>query len=455
VTAENDWTLDPYFEVPEQSSVDHGSTNIGPLWHVASQRWGHSMHTMCPYQGMFPPKIAHYFIQKYSSPGSMVLDPFSGRGTTVLQARVEGREAIGNDLSPLAFVLTSAKANPPPWDHMMRYIDELEKIYEAEGRREPDVGDEIRMLFASETLNQLWFLRERLLSSRMKQWTSRDFMMAGGIAGILHGATRSDGTSAFLSISMPNTFSMAPAYVRKYIHEHGLTPPEQNVFTRLREKLARLYADDPAGPACSAAHRDAASFMQEKALKSQIDLIVTSPPYMKVVNYGTSNWIRLWWLGLEGVSRQGGAGRRFLDDALDHGHSYEAYEQFIKHLLHGVRNCLKPNGVAAIVIGDVASPDGTAVALAERLWRELGSQSGLRMVEMIEDDLPSQQKVSRIWGETRGQATDRDCILVLTQERGRPIICDDIDWGEPYRDGGPDAAHQLLRGLVPRVTMTA
>jgi len=163
----------------------------------------------------------------------------------------------------------------------------------------------------------------------------------------------------------------------------------------------------------------------------------------------------LWWLGLEGVSRQGGAGRRFLDDALDHGHSYEAYEQFIKHLLHGVRNCLKPNGVAAIVIGDVASPDGTAVALAERLWRELGSQSGLRMVEMIEDDLPSQQKVSRIWGETRGQATDRDCILVLTQERGRPIICDDIDWGEPYRDGGPDAAHQLLRGLVPRVTMTA
>ena len=64
-----DWSEDAFFEMPERDSLDGGTTSAGTLWHGVSVRWGHSMHTMCSYHGMFPAKVAHYFIQRYSKPG--------------------------------------------------------------------------------------------------------------------------------------------------------------------------------------------------------------------------------------------------------------------------------------------------------------------------------------------------------------------------------------------------
>jgi len=89
-----DWSSDAFFDTPERGSIDGGTTSSGDLWHSVNPRWGHAMHTMCSYHGMFPAKVAHHFIQRYSEPGGVVLDPFSGRGTTTLQARVEGRRTI-------------------------------------------------------------------------------------------------------------------------------------------------------------------------------------------------------------------------------------------------------------------------------------------------------------------------------------------------------------------------
>ena len=172
------------------------------------------------------------------------------------------------------------------------------------------------------------------------------------------------------------------------------------------------------------------------------DLIITSPPYLKVVNYGTSNWIRLWWLGIDNVSRHGGEGRKSLDSKLDHRHTYDSYKAFMLRALKGTRRVLKRDGVAVFVIGDVARPGETALDLAHSIWRDIGDQTGLEILDTIEDSLPAKNKVSRIWGDTKGNATDRDCILILGRSDGSPTeIVGDIDWDEPYKDGGPDAAH--------------
>ena len=132
-----DWFEHAFFDTPERDSVDGGTTSTGPLWHGVSVRWGHSMQTMCSYHGMFPAKVAHYFIQRYSRPGDIVLDPFSGRGTVPLQARAEGRVAICNDLNPLAYVLSRAKIDPPPWDGVQDFLTGLEKDYKRSRAGEP------------------------------------------------------------------------------------------------------------------------------------------------------------------------------------------------------------------------------------------------------------------------------------------------------------------------------
>lgn len=444
------WGREAFFDGPEADSLDGGTTSSGPLWHAISPRWGHSMHSMCSYHGMFPARLANYFVQKYSQVGDVVLDPFSGRGTTALQARVSGRHVIGNDLSPLAYVLTSAKANPPSWLSVMKAVDDLERAFNKSKRKVGDVSPDIQMLFHERTLAQLVFIRSRLLSRPMAEWPSDMFMIGGSLAGIMHGSWRNDGTSQYLSISMPNTFSMSPAYVRKFIAVHGLEKLPQNVFERLRDKLARLYLDDIAGTGGDVFQEDATDLMGKGPLKPRtVDLVVTSPPYLQVVNYGTANWIRLWLLGLEEVSREGGEGRKNLDAKLDHNHRYRGFKDFMLRTFKGIERVLKKDGVAVVVIGDVANPgDMEALALAGMVWGDLESQTELECMGLIEDYLKPETKVSRIWGETKGGATNRDCALILKRKGGEPFIADgEISWEEPYKDAGPDAAHSRLRML--------
>jgi site-specific DNA-methyltransferase (adenine-specific) len=193
--------------------------------------------------------------------------------------------------------------------------------------------------------------------------------------------------------------------------------------------------------------QDAASLLSGKSIKTgSVDLLLTSPPYLKVVNYGTANWIRLWWLGLDEVARNNGAGRLSLNAKLDHQHNYDSYKDFMLRVLRGARRVLSVSGVAVFVIGDVTTPKGSSLSLARQLWEDVGPATGLLLLDVIDDSVPKYTKVSRIWGETKGQATERDCVLVLARTNGKPYKDDpDMDWDEPYRDGGPDAAHERLR----------
>lgn len=115
----------------------------------------------------------------------------------------------------------------------------------------------------------------------------------------------------------------------------------------------------------------------------------------------------------------------------------------------GIERVLRKDGIAVVVIGDVANPGDTeALALAGAVWEDLKSQTNLELMEFIEDFLKPENKVSRIWGETKGEATNRDCALVLKRRGGDPFVLDgSISWEEPYKDAGPDAAHGRLREL--------
>ena len=81
---------------------DLGITNE---WRDQKPLWGHPFHQMCSYMAMFPASIPHYFIDRFTREGDLVLDPMCGRGTTPTQAVAEGRVGIGNDRNPLAYLL--------------------------------------------------------------------------------------------------------------------------------------------------------------------------------------------------------------------------------------------------------------------------------------------------------------------------------------------------------------
>src|SRR5438132_790856 len=123
----------------------------------------------------------------------------------------------------------------------------------------------------------------------------------GVTLGIMHGKCRKDGTTAYLSIDMPNTFSMSPDYVRKFVREHRLRQPPVDVFVKLRGRVHWLLRDGalPGKGLRQAIVGDATKLPLVLANSgiAKVDAIITSPPYLGVLRYGAFNWIRLWFLG--------------------------------------------------------------------------------------------------------------------------------------------------------------
>ena len=79
---------------------------------TSKQRAAHSLHEVS-YRACFKPQLPRFFIERLTDPGDVVFDPFMGRGTTLLEAVLLGRDVIGNDVNPLSRVLVEARLDPP------------------------------------------------------------------------------------------------------------------------------------------------------------------------------------------------------------------------------------------------------------------------------------------------------------------------------------------------------
>ena len=346
---------------------------------------------------MFPPHIPRVFVEWLTAPGDVTYDPFSGRGTAPMEACRLGRIGLGSDANPLAYVLTAAKVDPPNPDAINSRLDVLEASMPA--RRLGRVSADIRMLYSPKVLRQLCFLREQL---DVDDRTDR-FIMAT-VLGLMHANYKPGHPARGFSISMPNTFSMSPGYVRGYIAEHGLKPPDVDVIEMVRRKTDRMCIPTSAarrGRAWKADARDKGQLSEGRAR-----LVFTSPPYLGVINYGKYNWIRLWMLGHT---------PRGVDAELLATGSLPRYLSFMGELLARLREVVRPDGYVCLMIGDVKdASSGTSLNLAETLWRETAAPSGWRRLGILNDRLPERHKVSRIWGhQKKGRATNVDRILIL------------------------------------------
>jgi len=431
-------------------------------WKDQQRLWGHSFHPMCSYLAMFPASLAHAFIARYSRPGDVVLDPFSGRGTTPLQACAEGRVGVGVDLNPMAHVLTASKVDPPRPEEAVRRLADLQARWRAVavdwadlardalarpgqgGVSVPAAGGigeaaplpvEVALAFHPATLGQLLFLRAELHASEAPERPADrpDRFLAAALIGILHGRSES-----YLSDLMPNSFSMAPRYVRQYVARTAFRPAPRDAFACLAAKLQRLYRQGVPAQRGVALLGDARTMapslrweLRRRALPEQARLVVTSPPYLRVVKYGYYNWLRLWFLGVDPAA---------VDRALDDAHRLPAYLAFLREVLAGLRELLTDDAVVALVVGDVELDRGKAfsggVGLAETVWQEAAEPEGYRVAGIARDDIAAHRKMTKIWGAEAGRTTKTDRLLVMapTELGRRRAIAGaslPVDWSWP------------------------
>lgn len=315
----------------------------------------HPLHALCPYFAMFPPDFARKQVMRFTQPGDVVLDPFSGRGTTLLEASLWDRRTLASDVNPVATCVTGAKARVPNLTAVNSRLNDLRSEFkstplgdiEAERTELPPF---FRKAFHYWTLREVLFLRRRL------DWQEDDVdrFIAALALGSLHGEM--DHSKSYFSNQMPRTISTKPNYSLRYWRKHGLMAERKRVFDLLAKRAElRLGKGRPRRQGLSV-RSDVRSLGRVLApWERSVRLVVTSPPYLDVTNFEEDQWLRLWFLGGD----PGPTRRRISKD--DRYSNAGRYWRFIADAWKGIANLLAPD---AVIVCRISGKKQTLESLA-------------------------------------------------------------------------------------------
>lgn len=299
----------------------------------------HRFHSICPYFAMFPETFVRRNVLAWSKRDDVIFDPFSGRGTTVLESLLNGRKAIGCDTNPVAVCLSKAKADPPKLQEVLDRLEDLDQRCRSFTSKATEVTDEFFTLcFHEETLRQLLFLKK--LAWRESRV---DCFIAALALGCLHG--ESHRSELCFSNRMPRTISTKPSYSVRWWKKNECLPPKRNVFSILRICAAYRYQSAvPAlkGRVVEGDVRRASTLL--RSYREKVRLVITSPPYLDITDYHEDQWLRLWFLG--------GASKPISGQNKDDRHRrVEAYWQFLREAWMGVAALLQDSAQVVVRIG--------------------------------------------------------------------------------------------------------
>jgi hypothetical protein len=303
------------------------------------------LHALCPYFAMFPETFVREQLEQYTKAGDLVLDPFSGRGTTVLESLLRGRQAIAVDINPVAYCVSAAKANPPRLHTVRNELRRLEAACKAASKSDLEEQRQalppfFRRAFHADTLREILFLRNEL------DWRERAVhrFLAALALGSLHGEM--DTSSSYFSNQMPRTISTKPDYSLRYWRNKGLWPKRRRVFEMLLERAElRLSVGTPAH--AGVVHLGDARMCDvlHASSEGKVRLVVTSPPYLDTTRYEEDQWLRLWFLGGTPYPSYGRVSK-------DDRHASKArYWQFLREAWRGIQTLMASGAILVCRIG--------------------------------------------------------------------------------------------------------
>lgn len=256
----------------------------------AKRNWGHSLHSLCSYQGKMKPSIAHHLIKTFVPQGGRLLDPFGGVGTIPFEAALNGIKTFTFDISPMALKVTQAKLskhNPANCERLIlrlgNYITENQVLpFEREAAQKIQFNGKLSNYFNEETFNETLLARRFFLHNSVA--TASECLVFSSLLHILHG----NRPYALSRNSHPIT-PFAPTGSSEY---RALIP-------RLREKVQRSLNVEMTDNFVEGHvfHQDATSWWHQDV--NDLDAIITSPPFFDSTRFYLANWMRLWFCGWE------------------------------------------------------------------------------------------------------------------------------------------------------------
>lgn len=370
---------------------------VNEFW-TARQRAAHSLHEIS-YRACFKPQLPRFFITRLTRPGEWVHDPFMGRGTTLLEAALLGRRAAGADRNPLSVRLLEPRLDPPELHEVAKRLWSLD-LDRPDPDRDGGLPERLLVFYHPRTLDRITALRRYLLRRRAEQTLDRVDRWIQMVA-----TNRLTGHSpGFFSVyTLPPNQAASLRSQRRINARRSQTPPERDVKALILRKSRSLLSRFDAGDAARLAGVDpllltASADRTPEISDGSVRLVVTSPPFLDVVNYRADNWLRCWFNGVD------------VDTvALWHWKQTADWQAAMSRVFTELRRVLVSGGVVAFEVGEVRSGS----LLLETLVVPAAREAGLEPLLVLVND---QQftKTSNCWGvdnRTRGTNTNRVVLL--------------------------------------------
>jgi len=267
--------------IPEQVTPDTPLDQLNLNWSEKDlperERTKH-VHRLHPYLGKFIPQLVEIFLRKYFHPGQTVLDPFCGSGTTLVQANELGIHSVGYDVS--AFNVLLCRAKVAQYDLVKvrgEVLDILERVRLSTSRGANGLvkieNEYLRRWFAPQALRELLTYRDLIA----------DYEYQDLLKVILSRSAR----SARLTTHFDLDFPKAPQTEPYWCHKHSrLCRPTQEAFKFLKryslDTIRRLeeFAAKRTSAVVEVRHEDS-----RQAIFPSVDGVITSPPYVGLIDY--------------------------------------------------------------------------------------------------------------------------------------------------------------------------
>ena len=360
----------------------------GQFW-TAAQRQGHSLHEVS-YRACFKPQLAGFFIERFSRKGDLVYDPFMGRGTTVLEAALRGRCAWGNDLNPVCARLIEPRLNPPsPFEVRARLQVALPLL--------PIENEELLAFYHPQTLGEIEAWRRYFALRR----TENQFDAVDGWIEMVACSRLSGHSPGFFSVyTLPPNQAVSVASQRKINANRKQTPPMRDTRALIWRKTTQLLGD--ASRPALLSHRVTSGCASQRfpLERRNVDLILTSPPFLNVVDYRADNWLRAWFLG---VNQE--------EVALWQEPKLDGWKTRMRSAFCAWHSLLRSTGALVVEVGEV---NGGKIAL-EKAVAEVGSECGFK-VEAVLINSGRFTKTANCWGvNNMSKGTNSNRLVVFSR----------------------------------------
>lgn len=364
---------------------------VNEFW-TAKQRDAHPLHEVS-YRACFKPQLPAFFIERLTQPGDKVYDPFMGRGTTPIQAALMGRHPVANDVNPLSRILCRPRLNTPTLrevDARLAGLDLAADIQEHE---------DLLAFYHPDTLVEIVGLRRYLIQ---RDENGELDAIDDWIRMVAINRLTGHSPGFFSVYSLPPNQAVTVDRQLRINEQRNQVPPKRDIRKLIAKKSRSLLKEG--GMRARGDLHVGRSDHTPNIEDASISLVVTSPPFLDIVQYASDNWLRCWFAGINAAEVNIAMHRKV-----------EGWQEFTHATLRELARVVKPGGHIAYEVGEVR---GGKVEL-DKVVLDAAEGLPLGPVAVLINDQEF-TKTANCWGVSNNKSgTNTNRIVIMERLDGR------------------------------------